>query len=54
MYQQLKQNRKTLASNKSPSAEEDRVIAELERKLETLISEGHVGQPKRKMWKDAA
>lgn len=48
----LKQNRKILASNRLLSAEEDRTIVELERKLETLISGGYVGEPRRKLWKD--
>ena len=48
----LKQNRKILASNRLLSAEEDQTITELERKLETLISGGYVGKPRRQMWKD--
>jgi hypothetical protein len=49
----LEQNRKILASNKLLSPEEDRTITELERKIETLISGGYVGRPRRKMWEDA-
>lgn len=49
----LEQNRKILASNTLLSAEEERKITELEKKLEILVSGGYVGQPKRK-WQNTA
>jgi len=50
----LRQNRRILASRNLLLPEDEQEIAELERKWQTLISGGYVGQPRRKKWKDAA
>lgn len=50
----LRQNRKILASSKLLSSEDEARISELEKKLETLISGGYVGQPRRRRWVEAS